>query len=278
MNKIIAAFNGLRFSESTMEYAIYLAKQYNTHLTGVFLHESTTAGFAIYTSIVKQSASGSSIFDEIEKSDKIAINNAVEIFESACSDAGLNYTIHRNRRNATRELLNETAFADLLVIDAMETFSYLEEDVPGWFIKNILHESQCAVFVVPKQFYPIEQTMLLYDGTPSSIFAIKMFNYILPGLGNLKTRVLYANNENYTHHVPHEKLMKEWMQNHYPNVTYKILNGHEKEIVALAAREGSGTLLVAGSYHRSNFSMLLHHSLADLLLSELKAPVFVAHS
>jgi hypothetical protein len=39
MKKIIAAFDGLKFSGSTRDYAIDIAKQANTHLAGVFMEE-----------------------------------------------------------------------------------------------------------------------------------------------------------------------------------------------------------------------------------------------
>ncbi|HTQ64679.1 MAG TPA: universal stress protein [Puia sp.] len=277
MNKIIAAFDGLRFSESTMKYAIYLAKQYNAHLTGVFLYESTSLGFAVYTMIEKQSVSGQNIFKEIAKSDKIAINNAINNFETACRNAKLSYRVHRDTGNAARELLHETAFADLLIIDAQETFSYLKEEMPGWFIKNILHETRCAVLIVPKSFSPIKQSVLLYDGSPSSIFAIKMFNYILPEMGKLETKLLFAANKSSLPQLPDDKLLKEWIERHYSKVTYKILNGEEKKLTATLAKEKKEAVLVAGSYQRSNLSMLFHKSLADLLLKETKTPVFIAH-
>lgn len=278
MNKIIAAFDGIRFSESTLQYTVYLAKQYNAHVTGVFLREATRLGYAVYATIVRQSPSGKDIFDEIDRSDKIALDNAIAAFESACSKAKLSYNIHLDKRSALQELLHETAFADLLVIDAWETFSYVEADMPGWFIKNILHEAQCPVLVVPGDFSPVNQTALLYDGSPSSIYAIKMFNYILPGMKDRNTKVLYAKNENTSQHLPDDKLLREWMGKHYTNVTYKVLEGGEKGIARMLVKEGDGTLVVAGSYNRSNLSMWFHKSLADLLLKGSKAPVFIAHS
>ncbi len=276
MNKIIAAFDGLRFSESTMQYAVYLAKQYNAHITGVFLQQSTTLGFAVYTMIEKQSVSGENIFNEMEKSDKITLENAINKFQSACRDAQLSHTVHRDKRNARRELLHETTFADLLILNVEETFSYLEQDMPGRFIKDILHEAKCAVLMVPKYFSPIKESILLYDGSPSSIFAIKMFNYILPGMGKLETKVLFAKHDN-DYQMPDKKLLKEWMSKHYSNTRYKILKGEENEIAATLSKESKEALIVCGAYHRSNLSMWFHQSLADLLLKEIKHPVFIAH-
>ena len=48
MKKFIAAFDGLKFSTSTRDYAIQLAKQNNSHLIGVFLNDFTYHSYKIY--------------------------------------------------------------------------------------------------------------------------------------------------------------------------------------------------------------------------------------
>ena len=57
MKKIIAAFDGLKYSESTRDYAIYLAKQTNTHLVGVFMDDPTYTSYKIYELIEKEGVS-----------------------------------------------------------------------------------------------------------------------------------------------------------------------------------------------------------------------------
>ena len=277
MKKIIAAFDGLRFSESTLEYAIYLSKQYNAHIVGVFLSESTRVSYTIYELMVEQSVSGAAVENEIKKSDAVTMNESIKMFELACAASKINYSIHRDMKSATGELLHETCFADLLVIDAAETFSYLEANLPGGFLKKVLHESQCPVMVVPKKFRPITQLALLYDGQPESIFAIKMLSYVLPEMTKLEIKLFYAEEGSSLLRLPNKKLMKEWLKRHFTNVEYHLIKGKGKELIASIAAEGSGVLIVAGAYHRSNLSMLFHNSLADLLMNEIKTPIFIAH-
>lgn len=278
MKKIIAAFDSLRFSESTMQYALHLAKQYDAHVVGVFLQESTRIGYAVYATMVRDSASGKTIFDEIDLADKAATEKSIAEFEAGCQKEKINYTVHRDKKNALDELLHETIFADLLVIDAWETFSYIESSLPGWFIKNVIHHVHCPVLVVPKKFYPITKLVLLYDGSPSSVHAIKMFNYILPEMRNHETKMLSAKEDASSLHLPDNRLIKEWMKRHYHRVTYQVLGGYEKDIAAMLKTEDPGTLVITGAYHRSSLSMWFHKSLADLLMREVKAPLFIAHT
>ena len=48
MNKYIAAFDGLKFSESTSDFAIALAASAKSHLTGIFLDDQTYTSYKIY--------------------------------------------------------------------------------------------------------------------------------------------------------------------------------------------------------------------------------------
>ncbi|HSC40426.1 MAG TPA: universal stress protein [Chitinophagaceae bacterium] len=278
MKKIIAAFDGLRFSESTLEYAIYLAKQYDAHVTGVFLREVTKLGFALYETVVSQSHAGKNIMNEIDRTDAETLHQATVLFESRCEAAGVPYTIHRDRKNAVKELVHESVFADLLLVDAWETFSYVEVSMPGWFIRNVLHEAQCPVMVVPKKFHPVRKIVFLYDGTPSSMHAIKMFSYLLTEKKNLPTELLCAKHAEASLHLPDNSLLKEWMKRHFPKTEYKVLKGTEKELIALLANEDPGVLVVAGAYHRSHLSMWFRQSLANLLIRETTTPVFISHT
>ena len=277
MKKIIAAFDGLRFSDSTLEYSIYLAKKLDAHIVGVFLSESTKLSYALYELMVEQSATGAALSEAIDRSDDASKKEAVNRFELACSAAKINYTVHQDKNEAANELLHETVFADLLIIDANETFSYLEAGIPGGFLKKILHDAQCPVMVVPKEFRLIERLALLYDGEPSSVFAIKMAGYILPEITSLETTLFHAQLSNSALRLPDDNLMREWIKKHFPNVEYRLIKGKEKELLTTLAAENPGMLIVTGSYHRSNLSMWFHTSMADLLIGEIKSPIFIAH-
>lgn len=87
MKKIIAAFDGLKYSENTRDYSIYLAKQTNTHLVGVFMDDPTYISYKIYDLIVKEGVSEDRLkkFEEMDKDNR---DRAAENFESTCQQAG----------------------------------------------------------------------------------------------------------------------------------------------------------------------------------------------
>lgn len=277
MKKIIAAFDGLKFSESARDYAISLAKLTNAHLVGVFMEDSTYTSYKVYDLVVEEGNTERKMkkFDEDDKNKR---HEAIENFEKACHQPGLEYSIHRDKMIAIRELKHESIYADLVVIDANETLTHYTEKIPTRFIRDLLSDAHCPVLIVPETYKPIEKIVLLYDGEPSSVYAIKMFSYLLPQLKKLETEVIAINPPNSTLHLPDNKLMKELMKRHFPGVKYTVIEGWPEHDIIRRVRElQANSLVVLGAYKRSTVSRWFSESMADILMKEVKLPLFIAH-
>ena len=278
MKKIIVAFDGLKYSESTRDYATYLAKQTNTHLVGIFMDDPTYTSYKIYELIVKEGAS-EEMLKKYEAKDKSTRDAAVINFEKACQKEGLEYTIHRDRKIAILELKHESIYTDLLIIDSKETLTHYTEKLPTRFIRDLLSDVQCPVLIVPQKYKPIQKIILLYDGEPSSVYALKMFSYLLPQLKHLDTEVISVNPVNTTLHMPDNKLMKEFMKRHFPKAKYSIMKGWaEDEIVKHLKQTSGNAIVVLGAYRRGTVSRWFRESMADTLMKEVKVPLFIAHN
>lgn len=279
MKKIVAAFDGLRFSESTRDYAIQVAKQSGAHLVGVFLEDFTYHSYKVYDLIREEGGVFESKQKRLDKKDAKTRAIAVTAFESACQKAGIEYTLHRDRNIAINELLHESIYADLLVIDSTETLTHYNEKVPTRFIRTLLSEVQCPVLVVPHRFKPVNRLVLLYDGEPSSVYAIKMFSYTLAALKQNPAEVLSVNPVRSSQHVPDNRLMKEFMKRHFPQASYTVLKGlAETEIVNSLKEQKGSPLVILGAYRRSTVSRWFRASMADALMKDLKLPLFIAHN
>jgi len=278
MNKIIAAIDGLKFSESCAHYAIELARQTNSHLLGVFLEDFTYHSYKIYQLVGNEGVMAGKQ-DYLEEKDALTREKSIERFAKLCNKSGVNYSVHRDKNIAIRELLHESVFTDLVVIDRKETLTHYEENVPTRFLRDLLEHVQGPVLVVPEKYKPIEKIILLYDGDPASVHAIKMFNYLLPSLLAIPTEVLSVKNPDASLHLPDNRLMKEFMKRHYPAAEYTILKGNaEEEIVRYIGNLKQNALVVLGAYKRGLVSRWLRESMADVLMKELNFPLFIAHN
>lgn len=278
MKKIIAAFDGLRYAKSTEQAALYLARKTGAHLVGVFLDDPTYTSYNIYEAIKKEGLSDPTL-RKLEEKDKMTRAKAAQLFIKTFEEAGVEYTLHHDRNFASQELKHESIYADLLLIAMKETLAHYRERPPTTFIRHMLTDTQCPVLLLPDKFMPPEKIVMLFDGEPSSVYAIKQFSYLLPQLKFLPTEVLTINPEKKSLHLPDQRLMKEFMKRHFPHAQFKVKKGFaEDEIVKYLQQQPTGTLVVLGAYRRSAVSRWFRESMADVLMKEIKLSLFIAHN
>jgi nucleotide-binding universal stress UspA family protein len=278
MKKIIAAFDGLKYSESTQDYAIDLSKHTSAHLVGLFLNDYTYTSYKVYELIAKEGVSKNRL-QQYEAKDKSIRDTAAAKFEKACQRAKLEYSVHIDKKIAAHEVKHESIYADLLIINVKETLTHYTEKLPTRFIRDLLTDAQCPVLVVPQKYKPVEKVILLYDGEPSSVHAIKMFSYLLPQLKELETEILVVKSITGDLHVPDNSLMKEFMKRHYPKAKYITKRGFADEVIEQYLKEQKeNTLVVLGAYRRGAVSRWFRESMADHLMRDLKLPLFIAHN
>lgn len=279
MKKIIAAFDGLKYSASTRDYAIQLAKQNDSHLVGVFLDDLTYHSYKVYDLIRDDEKRAEEKQKLLERNDQGRRSAAVSDFETACRKAGVQYSIHHDRGIAIHELLHESIYADLLVIDYTETLTHYPQKVPTRFIRDLLADVQCPVLLVPHRYKQIAGVTLLYNAEPSSVFAIKMFSYILGSLKQYPVEVLSVKPLKDSLHLQENRLIREFMKRHFPKSGYKVMKGMpELEIVYYLEKQKEQSLVVLGAYRRGTVSRWFRESMADILMKDLKLPLFIAHN
>lgn len=275
--KFLAVFDGFKFSESTMNYAIQLTKETDAFLVGVFLDEFIYRSYNISEMIT--SHKGEQILKEMDLKDKEKRDEAVKTFERGCGQAGIQYSFHRNTGFAIQELKQESIFADLIIINDTQNFNRFAEEPPTRFIKELLPDVQCPVLIVPDIFNPIDKITLLYDGGPSSVFAIKMFSYLFGNLSDRPVEVFTVKDKMEGSHLPSNKLMREFIKRHFPKAKYIVKKGNAEEQILGHLRYHKGNeLVVSGAYRRSEISRWFKTSMADVLMKELDTPLFIAHN
>lgn len=279
MKKFLAVFDGYKMSKSTIEYSIQLSQKAQAHLVGVFLDEFFYHSYSFYN-IISTQKNYQKVFKNLDAKDARKRDEAVQQFQKACEKAKINFSIHRDKKFALLELKHESMFADLVIINEHDTFTRGKEKLPTAFIKDLLIGVQCPVLLVPWNFKPIDKIVLLYDGRPSSLYAIKMFSYLFGTVDELPVIVYTVNEDDMANlRLPENKLMREFIKRHFPKAEYKIEKGNSEErIVGFMKNSGENELVVLGAYQRSEVSRWFKTSMADILMKELNSPLFIAHS
>ena len=100
MKKVIAAFDGLKYSESTASYAIDIAKKYSGKVFGIFLEDFTYHSYSI-TDLVREDIPEQRAA-HLNKMDAEMREKAIEHFAGECDENAIGYSIHRDRNIAIR--------------------------------------------------------------------------------------------------------------------------------------------------------------------------------
>lgn len=278
MQKILFVTNASFLNASAMEFAAYIAKQNHGKLVGVFLENlkykpypevKRVLGFPYVEEITAQSVQSPETVQEIE--------NNIDLFRNYCVQQDIACIIHRDQGTPVELAIEESRYADLIITDAATSFSYHEESVPTRFVKGILMEAECPVIVAPERFEEVNEVVLCYDGSKSSVFAIKLFTYLCPSFANKDITLLHIQESENDHVDARDKVM-EWLRIHYTNVSLQLLFGDAGEQLFKTFLGRSDKLLVMGAMGRSGISNLFKQSTAELLLEAVDTPVFIAHA
>ncbi|WP_153798379.1 universal stress protein [Foetidibacter luteolus] len=278
MEKILVAFDGVKLNMPALDFAAFLGRLTGSAVTGIFLETINDAERLSMEERNKYNYLNPGIDEETvayrEKIDIVSHN--ILLYKDACQSRGVRCNVHRNRAFPAQEIINESRYADVIVMDGETSFREKFEGSPTNFIKTVLKEAECPVIIAPETFDEINEIVFTYDASASSIFAIKQFTYLFPELKDKKITVLQVQEDDTTATL--EKYnFKEWLKKHYNLTVFEIIRGQaEAELFSYLFKK-KNTFIVMGAYGRSSISRLFSPSHADLLIKTLTHPFFIAH-
>jgi hypothetical protein len=273
MKKILLAFDGTHFSEGAFNFVRSLNELSPILLTGVFLPQVDYANLWSYST----GTGGPLFIPLLEDEDVMEIEKNINRFASQCQHHGIEYRVHKEFSDfAIPGLKRETRFADLLILGSESFYENLGELEPNAYLKDAIHDAECPVLVVPEQFDFPEKNILAYDGSESSVYAIKQFAYLFPEFLNNSTVLLYVQAEQEVT-FPNEVLIEELCARHFRDLNLFKLDINPNKYFALWSSEKPGAILVSGAYGRSSFSQLFKKSFVTDVIRDHKLPVFIAH-
>lgn len=276
MKKVIIALDGQHFPKGAFEFAKYINQLDEILLAGVFLSPVD------YSILLAYSGSGEGLAympeSLLKHDDTEMINRNIQLFEEACKADGMHYRIHRdNDLKAIASLLEETRFADLLLISTELFYKNIDSTQPNYYLEEILKKTECPVVLVPENFHEPKQLILTYDGGESSVFAIKQFTYLFPEMLQ-KESLLLSLSESSDDELPEEySMITELMGPHYPNLQVENLHVSNKRYFTEWLTDQPESFIVMGAFSRSLFSLLFRKSFARDVIRNIRMPIFISH-
>jgi hypothetical protein len=273
MEKILLAMDGYKQNTYAIDFACYLAKLTHSRLTGVFL-EGIPEGGGPGTQRLEEPETVGQVASDVCAADPVLQH--VHRFREACLCREVPARVHRDRGVPVGDILLESRFSDLIVVDPETSFRNIDKAFPGRFIQDVLLAAECPVVVSPYNFDSLEEVIFAYNGTSSSVFAIKQFTYLFPEFKHKKAVVVNVRNGEVSA-IQEQFKMKEWLSAHYEEVDFVLLKGDASDELFGYLLERKNAIVVLGAYGRGILSRFLKPSHASLLLRTINLPIFIAH-
>src|SRR5688572_26128489 len=159
MERILLSIDAINPDKGALEFACYLAKLTRSKVTGVFLENTVAEERPVLKKMYgipsldweedEQSAERKAKMDLIEKN--------IVLFKERCITEEAVHCVHRDRGVPAKELIAESRFADILVVDSKTSFKKHYERTPTEFVKDVLKKAECPVIIAAEDFGGIDE-------------------------------------------------------------------------------------------------------------------------
>lgn len=273
MNKIILLSEREELAKGALKFASMLNRQQAIALTGVFLPRETYNDILFYYSLGPVRPVPYS-FDETLV---LQADQAINDFRDICRQESIEHEIHRTGyEDLKADLKKETRFADLMLITKTSSFNSYDEMINNEYVKDSMHFSECPVIVVPEHFDTVSNVILAYDGSASSVYAIRQFAVLMPGLAHLDTLLVYIDPDE-SKEIPDRKYIEDLISRHFSKIKILKVEINPKKYFTTWLADRPDTMLVTGAYGHTGLSEMFHKSFVGDVLKENNVPVFIAH-
>ena len=275
MKKILLVFDGSHFSEGAIAFARQLHNFSPVYLAGIFLPQIN------YSALWSYSGGGKAddlFVPLVEDEDATAVKENIRRFEDYCTTNDIGFSVHKDFMDfALPQLKQESRFADLLIISSERFYEQAGKEAPNVYLKDVLHDVECPVIVVPEKFTFPDVNILTYDGKQESVYAIKQFAYLFPEFTSYETMLVSAVPKE-KKSFPQEDNIEELVSRHYSKMKLVRLDAHPKNEFAAWLEDKSQAIVVCGAYSKSFISGLFHKSFIADVIKQHRLPVFIAHA
>jgi hypothetical protein len=276
MEKILYVTDAVKLDMQCLDFTCFLCNLTHSKLTGIFLENvemETRSKATLQATAVASTIPGATV-KELKAN---YCDDNIRHFKNACGQKGVNCKVHRDRGVPLAEVITESRYADLIVIDVATSFASEREVIPTKFVKDTLAAAECPVVIAPYSFEGIDEIIFAYDGSRSSVFAIKQFTYLFPELHDRKACILSvaAPGKNA---ISDQYKLKEWLQVHYTNTDILVLEDEHVRMKLLEYLLGKEKVfIVMGAFGRSMLSSFFAPSHATPVVKLVIQPVFITH-
>lgn len=278
MQKILVVLDGMNPAFKVLDFVCYLGGVTKSTITGMFLNISQRQKIKLPRNIFEPVIPGGIPDAKTERpAGRLAkIQDNINRFKEACCRREVNCEVNCYTGISLEDLIRESEYADLIILDAETSFGKKMEGSPSPFVKALLKKSDCPVILAPDNFEGINEIIYFFDGRPTSFYAIKQFHYLFSELRN-KKMILVEVREAPGGVSAESKKVQDWFEKHFSNTEYLTLYGDPKVKLLEFLISHKNAMVVMGAYGHADLSHIFKKSVAEMILKTIDLPVFISH-
>ncbi|WP_343703690.1 hypothetical protein [Chitinophaga sp.] len=276
MTNILVVLDGLNFSISQAGPIEYIARLAHGTLKIILLDVIPPPLPTLLPAVADSMYYSNEAADEHIAELQQEVRQHAEELKALLSAKGMEYTFTTVTARPVETVVHESRFADILLVPHTLSLSGIRDSEPPRAIRQILEKAECPVLTLPATMQDIKETVLAYNGTHSSMLAIRNFFRLFPALGLRKVTVMYVN-ENGDDTVPDEELLRQYLAGICRKLTFQTLHGSPSASLKVCLQFRRNIVITLGAYGRSRASRFFRESQADSLLELQHAYFFISH-
>jgi hypothetical protein len=174
------------------------------------------------------------------------------------------------------ELIKETRYADLVIVEGgLSPESNAKDTNPTHYVKELLHNAECPVFIAPLSFQSVDEILFAFDGSQSSMIAIKQFARLFPDQCKKKLIILEVYEDHQSIEI--KIMLTKWLACNMTDYEFVSLQGNADDRLLEYALAKHESIIIMGGYGRDAWSRLLHPSAAAAVVKIISSATFIAH-
>jgi hypothetical protein len=273
MEKILLIMTSNKADSKAIDFGCYLAALTDSKLTGVLIEDPTMelASHDHQQSYFRKAKIKDDQFIQMD------LDQVMRYFSQECRLRGVSSNVYSDKGTPLEEVLQESRFADLMIVPPDLFLKSKKESIPSAFVKKILSKAECPVVIAPSHFEGIDEIIFCFDGSESSVFAIKEFTQHFPQYHLKKLTVLEVRESAINETDGSILKIREWLNAHFSNVHLRLLEGDVTDELFTYFLFKKNAFIVMGAFGRSMISQLFSKSTSETVIKTIDLPVFIAH-
>lgn len=277
MKVITAVIDALQFNETQLNSFYQLAKAVDGKVTIALLEHTVEEMYPLAAANPEVFAYTFEALDLPSKAElEQRVQQGLKKLNNLCLVNHIKMELHEETGLPVPSLLRETRFSDLLLISRDASFSTLLRATEPSLLPDVLAGAECPVMVLPEIFSPVTEVIFTFNGSYSSMYAIREFTQLMSCYHSLPVTVLYVKEKQQP--LPFEKQVKAYLEDYYGQVSFVTVEGEPATALSGYAAQHPHAIVTLGAYGRSNTSRFFHHSDANRLLYQSGLPLFITHA